>query len=170
MAGALIVYTGEGKWKTSAAIGAVIRTLCSGGRAAMIQFMKGTMESAECGIVRNYPDITIIRAGSGFFTDEKQRAEQAQPAQQGLLKAHELLSSGMYRLIVLDEVNNAVHHGLLDEAAVLSFARLRGDTHVILTGRGAPSSFIDSADIATEMRMIKHHYEQGAHAIPGIDL
>lgn len=170
MAGVFIVYTGDGKGKTSAAIGALMRTLCTGGKAAMIQFLKGTVASAECDIAKAYPNIDIVRAGSGFFTDERQRAEQAVLAAEGLSRARAMVSSGAYQLIVLDEVNTAVHHRLLDEAAVLALAASRGGTHLIITGRSAPASFIEHADIATEMRMIKHHYDKGKAAVRGIDL
>lgn len=172
MAGLLIVYSGDGKGKTSAAIGAVVRTLGNGGRVAFIQFMKGEMKSSERKLFRErFADrVELVSADIGFFRDESQRRRQ----QENAVRLWQTVRAFMqaqppFDLIVLDELNYVLHYGLLDEAVVLADLARRGSSHVVVTGRNASESMIALADTVSELREIKHAYRKGIAAVSGID-
>jgi cob(I)alamin adenosyltransferase len=172
MAGLLIVYTGLGKGKTSAAIGALVRTLGNGGRAAYIQFMKGAMKSSERTLFSEaFADrVLVICANIGFFRNEAQRLEQAENAAALWQQVRSVMAEKPpFDLIVLDELNYVMHHGLLDEKMVLADLGKRGETHVVVTGRHAPDELLEHADTVSEIKEIKHAYQKGLPAVPGID-
>lgn len=172
--GLLIVYTGDGKGKTSAALGALVRAVGYGWKVCMIQFIKGSWHYGEMdGVKRLEPNVEFIQAGEGFYriVDDKLPAEvHRQAAQQGLQLARAKIQSNAYDLIVLDELNNTIQTELLTTAEVLSLIDLKPRwLHLILTGRGAPPELIERADLVTEMREIKHPYQKGLMAQKGID-
>jgi len=172
MAGLLIVYTGNGKGKTSASLGAVVRTLGNGGRVAFIQFMKGAMKSSERDLMIDcFPErVVLISADIGFFRDEAQRQCQQENASALWLKVRTILEAKPpFDLIVLDELNYVLSYGLLDEVMVLNDLQKRGNTHVIVTGRKASDKMMALADTVSEIREIKHAYQKGMAAAPGID-
>lgn len=172
--GFIIVYTGNGKGKTTAALGMALRAIGRGWRVLMIQFMKGTWHYAELDAAKRLaPDLEIIPMGKGFYkilddhyTDEEHRAA----ARAALEFAHGKMLSNQYDLLILDEINNAVSTGLLPLADLLKFLEDKpSDFNLVLTGRGAPPELIERADLVTEMREIKHPYQKGIFAQKGID-
>lgn len=172
MAGLLIVYTGTGKGKTSASLGAVVRMVGNGGRVAFIQFMKGALKSSERTLFRKVfaEQITVISADIGFFRNEEQRLEQARNAAALWEQVRSLMAGNPpYDLIVLDELNYVLHYGLLDEADVLEDLGRRGETHVVITGRYASDRMVELADTVSELLEVKHAFQRGLPAVAGID-
>lgn len=168
----MIVYTGNGKGKTSAAIGAVVRTLGVGGRVAYVQFMKGALKSAERDLfTQSFSGrVLLITADIGFFRDESQRKIQAENAQSIWSEVLDLLGKRPpLDLLVLDELNYVLSYGLLDEGQVLKDLGRRGDTHVVITGRNATEGMIEAADTVSEILEIKHAFTRGRGAVSGID-
>ena len=172
--GFVIVYTGDGKGKTTAALGMAMRAIGRGWRVLMVQFMKGTWHYAELDAAKRLaPDLEIVPMGIGFYRilDDHHSAEEHRAAALHALHfAREKMLSGEYDLLILDEVNNVLATGLLPLAAVMQLLDAKPtDFHVVLTGRGAPQELIDRADLVTEMREIKHPYQKGILAQKGID-
>ncbi len=172
--GFVIVYTGDGKGKTTAALGMAFRAIGRGWRVLMVQFMKGTWHYAELDTAQRLaPDLEIVPMGKGFYRildDHYTEEEHHQAALAALAFARSKMLSGEYDLLILDEVNNAVSTGLLPLDQVMQLLNDKpSDFNVVLTGRGAPQELIDRADLVTEMREIKHPYQKGIFAQKGID-
>ena len=170
--GLIIVNTGTGKGKTTAALGMVLRSLGHGYRVAIVQFIKGAWEPAEKAILERFGDQLVFHAmGEGFTWDTQDRARDIATAQVAWEKALSYIVDPSYQLVLLDEVNIALKLGYLDPEIVIAGLAQKPDlSHVILTGRGAPQSLIDVADLVTEMTLIKHPYrEQGIKAQRGIE-
>jgi cob(I)alamin adenosyltransferase len=170
--GLIIVHTGNGKGKTSAALGMVLRSLGHGFRVAIVQFIKGAWEPAEKAVFSLWPEqLQFLALGEGFTWDTQDRARDRQKAQEAWQKALEFIRNPEYKLTLLDEVNIALKLGYLDLEQVLTgLAEKPNDSHVILTGRGAPEELIEVADLVTEMQLIKHPFrEQGIKAQAGIE-
>lgn len=172
--GFVIVYTGDGKGKTTAAIGMAMRAIGRGWKVLMVQFMKGTWHYAELDTAKRLaPDFEIVPMGKGFYRilDDHYTDEEHQTAARGALQfAREKMVSGEYDLLILDEVNDAVSTGLLPLGEVMKLLDSKpADFSIVLTGRGAPQELIDRADLVTEMREIKHPYQKGILAQKGID-
>lgn len=166
----VVVYTGNGRGKSSAAAAAVLRTLGHGKKAAYIQFMKGTLESGERNFFNSIDNELLVYAGGiGFFTEETRRSEQTDAAQRTFRIAQEAVYSKKFSLVVLDELNYALHYGLLEEELVLNLIKDRGDCNIIISGRYAKQSIIEAADTVSEIVEIKHGYNKGIPAIKGID-
>jgi cob(I)alamin adenosyltransferase len=166
------VYTGNGKGKTTAALGLAFRAAGHGLRTYVAQFLKarptGEIEAAK----KLAPLIVIEQFGrEGFITvKEGPHDEDIERAKTGLAKASEAMLSGEYRVVVLDEINTAVHFKILAEAEVLDLLDRRpGDVELILTGRYAPDAFIGRADLVTEMAEVKHYSAKGVKAREGIE-
>lgn len=172
--GFVIVYTGNGKGKTTAALGMAFRAIGRGWRVLMVQFMKGTWHYAEVDTAKRLaPELEIIPMGKGFYKildDHFTEQEHRQAAHAALELARERMLSGECDLLILDEINNALDTGLVpfDEVEKLLDAR-PPDLSVVFTGRGAPQALIDRADLVTEMVEIKHPYQKGIFAQKGID-
>ena len=164
------VYTGNGKGKTTAALGLALRASGRGMHTYIGQFMKGQIYG-ELDALRDHPYITIEQYGDAHFIGrEEVTPEHVAQAHRGLERALEAMLSGQYALIVLDEVNVTVWFGLLSVEEVLAFLDQHPDhVEVILTGRHAPQELIGRADLVTEMREVKHYYEQGVMARKGIE-
>ncbi|MBD2579756.1 cob(I)yrinic acid a,c-diamide adenosyltransferase [Oscillatoria sp. FACHB-1406] len=171
--GLIIVNTGNGKGKTTAALGIVLRSLGHGYRVAIIQFIKGAWEPAEKAAFQHWPSEQLVfRAmGEGFTWETQDRDRDIQKATEAWNAALEYIRDPNYQLVLLDEVNVALKLGYLDIETVLNgLAQKPESSHVILTGRGAPPALIESADLVTEMTLIKHPFrEQGIKAQPGIE-
>ena len=170
--GLIIVNTGTGKGKTTAALGMVLRSLGHGYRVAIVQFIKGAWEPAEKAILERFGDQLVFHPmGEGFTWDTQDRARDIATAQVAWEKALSYIVDPSYQLVLLDEVNIALKLGYLDPEIVIAGLAQKPDlSHVILTGRGAPQSLIDVADLVTEMTLIKHPYrEQGIKAQRGIE-
>jgi cob(I)alamin adenosyltransferase len=170
--GLIIVHTGNGKGKTTAALGMVMRSLGHGYNVAIVQFIKGAWEPAEKEILSQFADRLVFQAmGEGFTWETQNRDRDIAKAQAAWEQAISYILDPQYRLVLLDEVNVALKLGYLDPEVVVSgLAQKPADTHVILTGRGAPQTLIDTADLVTEMTLVKHPFkEQGVRAQPGIE-
>jgi cob(I)alamin adenosyltransferase len=170
--GLIIVHTGNGKGKTTAALGMVMRSLGHGYRVAIVQFIKGAWEPAEKAVFSRWQgQLEFYAMGEGFTWETQDRERDIQKAQQAWEKGLEFIRNPDYKLVLLDEINVALKLGYLDVQEVLSGLEQKPeDSHVILTGRGAPSELIEKADLVTEMTLIKHPFkEQGVKAQPGIE-
>ena len=164
------VYTGDGKGKTTAALGLALRAAGHGMRIYMGQFMKGR-PYGELDALQGHPSITIEQYGdTRCIRREEVTPEHVAQAHQGLERAREAMRSGQYDVVVLDEINVAIWFGLLTADEALAFLDERpGHVEVILTGRRAPPELIARADLVTEMREVKHYYQQGVMARQGIE-
>ncbi|NJR67175.1 MAG: cob(I)yrinic acid a,c-diamide adenosyltransferase [Leptolyngbyaceae cyanobacterium CRU_2_3] len=170
--GLIIVHTGNGKGKTTAALGMVLRSLGHGYRVAIVQFIKGSWEPAEKKVFSLWPDQLEFHAmGEGFTWETQDRQRDIEKAQQAWEKALSFIRNPEFRLILLDEVNIAMKLGYLQIEDVLAgLAQKPPESHVILTGRGAPAALVDRADLVTEMTLVKHPFrEQGIKAQAGIE-
>ena len=170
--GLIIVNTGNGKGKTTAALGMVMRSLGHGYKVAIVQFIKGAWEPAEKAVLSKWSDQLEFHAmGEGFTWDTQDRERDIEKATAAWATSLEYILNPEYRLVLLDEVNIALKLGYLDVDTVIEgLSRKPADSHVILTGRGAPEQLIAIADLVTEMSLIKHPFrEQGVKAQAGIE-
>lgn len=164
------IYTGNGKGKTTAAIGLAVRCAGAGGRVFFCQFMKKGDSSEWTALHRLQDRITHRAFGSGGFIRDEPATEDLRLAHSGMDEAQQALSSGDYDLIVLDELLGALAKGLLDIEEVFELLRQRSPhTELVLTGRNAPAELVEKADLVTEMREIKHYFQQGVAARTGIE-
>jgi cob(I)alamin adenosyltransferase len=164
------VYTGDGKGKTTAALGLALRASGHGMRTYVGQFMKGQCYG-ELDALRDHPHIIIEQYGDvRCIRREEVTPKHVTQALAGLAQAREAMLSGMYDVVVLDEVNVAIWFGLLNVEEVLALLDEKPErVEVVLTGRRAPQALIERADLVTEMREVKHYYEQGVLARDGIE-
>jgi cob(I)alamin adenosyltransferase len=177
--GLIIVHTGNGKGKTTAALGMVLRSLGHGYRVAIVQFIKGAWEPAEKLVFQHWtsaandetPQLEFHAMGEGFTWETQDRERDIKNAQAAWEKALEFIRNPDFQLVLLDEVNVALKLGYLDVQDILvGLEQKPVQTHVILTGRGAPADLIERADLVTEMTLIKHPFrEQRIKAQPGIE-
>jgi cob(I)alamin adenosyltransferase len=170
--GLVLVFTGDGKGKTTAALGLVLRMLGHGERVAVIQFIKGGWQPGEVGALRRFgEDLHFQALGEGFTWETQDRERDQQAVALAWQEALRHLRDPARKLVVLDEVNVALKLGYLSLDAVMAGLRERPPlTHVALTGRGAPGALIEAADLVTEMRMVRHPFrEQGVRAQLGIE-
>ena len=170
--GLVIVHTGNGKGKTTAALGMVLRSLGHGYRVAIIQFIKGGWEPAEKKMLSQWSDQLEFHAmGEGFTWETQDRERDTELAQAAWQKALTYIHHPEFQLILLDEINVALKLGYLAVDTLLNGLQGKPEmSHVILTGRGAPQELIEYADLVTEMSLVKHPFrEQGIKAQPGIE-
>ena len=170
--GLIVVHTGNGKGKTTAALGMVLRSLGHGFKVAIVQYIKGAWEPAEKAVLGRWPEQLVFHAmGEGFTWETQDRERDRQKAEAAWETSLAYLRNPEYNLVLLDEINVAMKHGYLNVDRVLAgLAEKPERSHVILTGRGAPDALLDIADLATEMRLVKHPFrEQGVKAQPGIE-
>lgn len=168
--GLVLVHTGDGKGKSSSAFGVIARALGWGQKVAVVQFIKGKWKTGEKQFFARFPDLVDWHImGDGFTWDTQDKERDIEAAEKALAKAGELIASGDYALIVLDEINIALRYDYLTPQAVIDALERRGDTRVILTGRDAKPELIDYADTVTEMTETKHAYRAGIRAQQGID-
>lgn len=164
------VYTGNGKGKTTAALGLALRAIGAGYRVFMGQFVKG-MDYSELHAVPLLGDrLCLEQYGRGCFIRNEPTEEDRRLAQAGLARLAGILRSGEYRVVILDEANIAVHYGLFSVEELLEVLRQRApEVEAIVTGRRAHPDLIEYADLVTEMREVKHYYTQGIEARRGIE-
>ncbi len=172
--GLLVVYTGNGKGKTTAALGMCVRAVGYNWKVCVIQFVKGSWKYGELkGIKRLEPNVELNVVGEGFvgiIDDKKEFSEHQTAARKGLELARAKMASGEYPLVILDELNVALHLGLILREEVESLLETRSPLqHLVITGRDAADWLIDRADLVTEMKEIKHPFQQGILAQKGID-
>ena len=168
--GLVMVYTGNGKGKTTAALGLALRRSGHGGRVVMIQFMKGRTYG-ELKAAEHVPGLEIIMAGRDVFVDRDNPEEiDIKMAREALVKAQKLALSGQVDMLILDEVNVAMDYGLLTIAEILDLMNTKSPAmDLVLTGRGAPPAIVKAADMVSEVLEIKHHYHEGIDARHGIE-
>ena len=172
--GLVIVYTGKGKGKTTAALGIVLRAVGHGYKVGMIQFIKGEWYYGELtSSKRLEPEFEMIAAGKGFvgiIDDDHPIEDHQTAAKEAIALAKGKIASGMYDIIILDEINYAAKLNLISEQDILDTIAARPEkTSLVLTGNYVPESVIAIADLVTEMREIKHPYQKGIKAKKGID-
>lgn len=170
--GCVQVYTGNGKGKTTAALGLALRAVGRGLRVCMFQFIKGSGRYGEhLAAEKLAPLMTIIQTGRPGWVNTKDITADRQTAQEALVQAQELLASGDFDLFICDEINGAIGFGLIDVEQVLDLISLKPEkTELVLTGRNAHEKVIEAADLVTEMREIKHYYKAGVTARTGIEM
>jgi cob(I)alamin adenosyltransferase len=169
--GLLIVHTGPGKGKSTAAFGLVMRALGHGWPVGIVQFIKGAWDTGERHAIERFPDLVRwYSMGEGFTWETQDRARDIAAARAAFDKARELMADPAIRLLVLDELNIALRYDYLplDEVVAVLRAR-RPDLHVVVTGRNAKPELVEAADLVTEMTVVKHHFAAGVKAQKGIE-
>jgi cob(I)alamin adenosyltransferase len=177
--GLIIVHTGNGKGKTTAGLGMVLRSLGHGYRVAIVQFIKGAWEPAEKASLNHWtlaangeqPQLEFHAMGEGFTWETQDRERDIEKANAAWQKAQEFICNPDFRLVFLDQINIALKLGYLNvEDVLVGLGKKPANSHIILTGRGAPAKLIEYADLVTEMTLVKHPFrEQGIKAQPGIE-
>ena len=173
--GLVLVHTGDGKGKTTAALGLAMRAWGSGLRVLILQFIKGGQHYGELDAIQALKGVRDIievrRCGLGFTRkDEARKAEHIEAARAALREAEKEILSGAWDLIILDEINYAVKFGLIATEDVLRLLREKPPTlHLALTGRDAKPEIVAAADLVTEMKLVKHPFEDGIKAQKGIE-
>ena len=166
--GLVIVHTGDGKGKTTAALGLAIRAFGAGLKVLILQFIKGRKLSGELVALKTL-GVEIKQCGLGFITEEN-FADQKKSAREAVDLARAEISSGAWDLIILDEINYAVKFGLVDKAQISELLKIRPQQlHLVFTGRDALPELIDAADLVTEMKLVKHPFQRGIAAQAGIE-
>jgi len=169
--GLLIVHTGPGKGKSTAAFGMVLRCLGHGMRVGIVQFVKGAWATGERTVLTHFPDLVTCRAmGDGFTWDTQDRARDIAAARAAWELAQAMIADPSYRLVLLDELNIVLRYEYLpvDEVVAALRARRR-DLHIVVTGRNARPELIEAADLGTEMTLVKHPFRAGVKAQAGIE-
>ena len=171
--GLIHVYTGDGKGKTTAALGVALRAMGWGARVCMVQFIKGYPEIGEARFARESGGRFVLEQ---FAVDPSRGIDEAKvltrsaAVDQAMAYAEQAVSSGDYGLVILDEINNALHFGLVNLRRVLALIESKpSSVELILTGRDAPPEIIAAADYVTEMNLVRHPYQKGVGARKGID-
>lgn len=169
--GVLLVNTGNGKGKSSAAFGVVARALGHGMKVAVVQFVKSRSDTGEEGFYRRFPDLVSWHVmGEGFTWETQDKARDIAAAERAFAKAKEVMADPEIRLLVLDELNIALRYDYLPLAEVVAtLAARRPGLHVVVTGRNAKPELIEAADLVTEMTLVKHHFAAGVKAQEGIE-
>jgi cob(I)alamin adenosyltransferase len=169
--GLLIVHTGTGKGKSTAAFGLALRTLGRGKRVGVVQFIKGAWQSAERDALETFGDqVSWHTMGEGFTWDTQDLKRDIAAAERAWAKAQELMADPTLALLILDELNIALRYDYLDLKSVIAIlGARRPDLHVVITGRNAKPELIAAADLVTDMSLVKHHFAAGVKAQPGIE-
>ncbi len=169
--GLMIVHTGKGKGKSTAAFGMIVRALGHGYKVALIQFVKGPMHSAEREVFSRFGDQIVVAAlGEGFTWNTQDFERDAKMSRFAWERARTYILDPAFRLVVLDEINIALRYGHFDPEDVLDLLNKRPkDSHVVLTGRNAKAELIEAADLVTEMNLVKHPFRSGIQAQAGIE-
>jgi len=169
--GLLIVHTGKGKGKSTAAFGLMLRALGRGFRCGVVQFGKGAWQSGERTAIERFGDqVEWHTLGEGFTWETQDRARDVAAAERAWLAAQKMMADPAIRMIVLDELNISLRYEHLDISAVVAALQARrSDLHIVVTGRNAKPELIEAADLVTEMTPVKHHFAAGVKAQEGIE-
>jgi cob(I)alamin adenosyltransferase len=169
--GLLIVYTGAGKGKTTAALGMAIRCLGHGMNVAVVQFIKGAIDTAEERILKSFGNqVVFLRMGEGYTWETQDRERDAHVAQEAWTAVERIVQDPEFGMVILDELNIAIHHEYVSLEQVLKVVDQRPPgLHVVITGRGAKPELIEAADLVSEMKMIKHPFRKGIKAQKGVE-
>ena len=169
--GLLIVHTGTGTGKSTAAFGLALRILGRGGKVGVVQFIKGAWHSAERDALARFGEqVAWHTMGEGFTWETQDLKRDVAAAERAWAKALELMADPTFALVILDELNIALRYEYLDLAAVVAALTARREgLHVVVTGRNAKPELVAAADLVTEMTLVKHHFAAGVKAQPGIE-
>ncbi len=169
--GLIIVHTGKGKGKSTAAFGMVFRAIGHGMRVGVVQFVKGAWGTGERDVLEKFPDLVTIKAmGQGFTWDTQDRQRDIAAAHAAWEEAKRMIADPQYRMVLLDELNIVLRYDYLPLDEVIAFLKAKPhDTHVIVTGRNAKDELIEIADLVTEMTEIKHPFRAGVKAQAGVE-
>jgi len=169
--GLLVVHTGAGKGKTTAALGMAIRCLGHGMKVGIVQFIKGAIDTAEERILKSFGDqVVFLRMGEGYTWETQNRDRDKAVAQEAWVEVEKFLQDPTFGMVVLDELNIAIHHEYVFIEQVLKAVAQRPHMlHVVITGRGAKPELIEAADLVSEMKMIKHPFRKGIKAQKGVE-
>ncbi len=174
--GLLIVHTGKGKGKSTAAFGLAVRAIGNGMKVGIVQFVKGKWQTGERGVLEHFPDqVTIRTMGEGFTWETQDRARDIAAAEQAWAVSQEMIEASRgpdpaYHMVILDELNIVLRYDYLPlDEVVEVLANRPADLHVVVTGRNAKEPLIEAADLVTEMTMIKHPFRSGVKAQKGIE-
>lgn len=169
--GLVIVYTGSGKGKTTAALGMALRMVGHGKKTAVVQFIKGAIDTAEERMLKSFGEqVRFLRMGEGYTWETQDCERDTRFAQQAWAAACDFLRDPSYAMVILDEFNIALRNGYVGLDDVLPVLRDRPPMqHAVITGRGAPSALIEEADLVTEMKQVKHPFRKGIKAQAGVE-
>ncbi len=169
--GLLIVHTGKGKGKSTAAFGMVFRHVGHGMRSGVIQFVKGSWGTGERTVLEKFPELVTIKAmGEGFTWETQDINRDIAHAREGWEEAKRLIADPSYKMVLLDELNIVLRYDYLPLQEVLDVLKSRpADKHIVITGRNAKEELIEIADLVTEMELIKHPFRSGVKAQAGIE-
>lgn len=169
--GLLIVYSGAGKGKTTAALGMALRCIGHDMKVAVVQFIKGALDTAEERALKSFGDrVVFLRMGEGYTWETQDRERDTRFAQQAWKTACDFLQDASYAMVILDEFNIALQQGYVALDEILPVLRARPlMQHVVITGRGASEQLNEEADLVTEMKQVKHPFRKGIKAQPGVE-
>ena len=169
--GLVIVHTGKGKGKSTAAMGLAVRAIGNGMKVGVVQFVKGVWETGERVVLDKFPELCVIKAmGEGFSWETQDRQRDIQAAENAWQMAKDMMDDESFDLIILDELNIPLRYDNLDIDAVVKTLRdKRERLHVVVTGRNAKEPLLEAADLVTEMTMVKHPFRAGVKAQKGIE-
>ena len=168
--GLLIVNTGNGKGKSTAAFGMAVRVLGHGMRLGVVQFIKGALHTSERDFLGAVAQCDFVTMGDGYTWNTQDRDADIATARKGWDEARRMIESGEYRMVILDELNTVLKYEYLPLDEVLATLAARPDAvHVVVTGRHAPDALVEAADLVTEMGLTKHHFSAGVKAQQGIE-
>jgi cob(I)alamin adenosyltransferase len=169
--GLVIVHTGKGKGKTTAAIGMAMRCIGHGMKVGIVQFVKGVWDTGERRVLARFPDLCVVRAmGEGFTWDTQDLKRDLAAARRAFDAAKEMIADSSFQMVILDELNIVLRYGYLPLADVLETLRSKPHRlHVVVTGRNAKEELIEAADLVTEMTLVKHPFRGGVKAQAGVE-
>ena len=169
--GLLIVHTGKGKGKSTAAMGLAMRCMGHGIRVGIVQFVKGVWQTGERTVLARFPELVTVKAmGEGFTWETQDRVRDVAAAEAAWETAKAMIADPDYGMVILDELNIVLRYAYLDAADVIATLESRPRAkHVVVTGRNAGNALIEIADLVTEMTMVKHPFRAGVKAQKGIE-
>ncbi len=169
--GLIIVHTGKGKGKSTAAMGLAMRSIGHGLKVGIVQFVKGAWETGERDVLDKFPDLVTIKAmGEGFTWDTQDRQRDVAAAMKAWAVVQDMMADESYHMVIADELNIVLRYDYLDaEAVIKALQAKRPDLHVVVTGRNAKAELIEIADLVTEMTQIKHPFRDGVKAQIGVE-
>src|SRR5512144_605814 len=169
--GLVIVHTGKGKGKTTAAMGMAMRCIGHGMKVGIVQFVKGAWDTGERRVLAQFPDLCVIRAmGEGFTCDTQDLKRDLAAARRAFDTAKEMIADSSFRMVILDELNIVLRYGYLPLEEVLQTLRTKPrGLHIVVTGRNAKEELIEAADLVTEMALVKHPFRGGVKAQAGVE-
>ena len=169
--GLVIVHTGKGKGKSTAAMGLAIRAIGHGMNVGIVQFVKGVWETGERAVLDKFPDLVTIKAmGDGFTWETQDRERDIKAAETAWAASKDMIMSGAYKMVILDELNIVLRYDYIPLDDVIETLKAKpDDLHVVITGRNAKDDLIEVADLVTEMTLIKHPFRGGVKAQVGIE-